>query len=59
MHSTGRKKNNLTLIMMIGDHCNEFLKYSLVDDFKNPPKTTQICEGVQPSPYSGYICGRA
>ncbi len=26
---------------------------------KNPPKTTQLCEGVQTSPYSGFICGRA
>ena len=26
---------------------------------KNPPKTTYFCEGVQTSPYSGFICGRA
>ncbi len=26
---------------------------------KNPPKTTQLFEGVQTSPYSGFICGRA
>ncbi len=26
---------------------------------KKPPKTTQLCEGVQTSPYSGFICRRA
>ncbi len=33
--------------------------FSLVDDFKNPPKTTQLCKGVQTSPYSGFIWGKA
>ncbi len=26
---------------------------------KNPPRTTQLCKGVQTSPYSGFICERA
>ena len=26
---------------------------------KNPPKTGQLCEGMQTSPYSGFTCGRA
>ncbi len=26
---------------------------------KNPPKTAQLCEGVQTSPYPGFTCRRA
>ncbi len=26
---------------------------------KTPPKTAQLCEGVQTSPYSGFMCRRA